>query len=980
MSFRGRLTQTQYNKIIQQWEGIASKPKPELADLLWKSIDIKEVNKGFYAQIKESFDAIVGILNSENVKADDSQKKQFAVRLIGRYMFCWFLKEKGIMPAELISSRNIRNTEGYYQNTLLKLFFYTLNTKVPDRVAKEEYFEKIPYLNGGLFDESDDDKLFRSLDLDAWLVKFVEVLENYDFTVDESSSAYQHVAVDPEMLGRIFENLLASQNPETEKFANERKSFGAFYTPREIVDFMVNESIKTYLAQKLAVDASLLESAFSANPVWPEKLKKRKLEAEAALKDVKILDPACGSGAFPIGVLHKLINLREMVEVHPDTYHLKKEILSNNIYGIDIMPMAVEIARLRAWLSLIVDEDYLPDKPMNNFGIDALPNLDFKFMQGNSLLETYEGIKLFDEKLLEADSASRKQELIERTKKKLDNLQSSYIKLHNENKLKGVQKAVLDKELKENNAFLKKIQVSEKSDNYYGLFDLNSKSVYEKLKKLQDDYFKISDREQKLHCKGEIEKLEWDLIATTLNEDGESGKLKKLENMRKKNSKPYFLYKLNFSEVFTDKKGFDIVIGNPPYVRQEAIDPDYKPLYIQNHPEVGSGTADLYVYFFDSALSVVNPGGIVIFITLNKFLKTKYGEGLRKKLKDKNVDLIIDFYELPVFEASTDTAITKIINMPDTDNTKYFPVKSLEDLDLNALTKGEPLKVIKDGTEWKFIEKSSEIILGKIYQNTISLKEFTCDKIFRGIISGFVKAFELEEEDAEKLLNSESKSIVKPFIRSTDITKYSLKDKNKFFLITGFDINVPELYPSAYKHLRRYEDKLRERQDQGENWYNLRACAYYEEFEKPKLVYIYTAKKQEFYLDTEGRYINNNCYMIISDNKYLFFFLNSILFDWFKRIKFVAYGDADEAGRVKLDYNKMITVPIRQIPATRLKWFEQKYTEIKKSLSNQTKVKSLENEVELMLFKIYDLTYKEVKTVCPDFWLRQDEYEKHKSS
>ena len=176
--------------------------------------------------------------------------------------------------------------------------------------------------------------------------------------------------------------------------------------------------------------------------------------------------------------------------------------------------------------------------------------------------------------------------------------------------------------------------------------------------------------------------------------------------------------------------------------------------------------------------------------------------------------------------------------------------------------------------------------------------------------------------------------------------------------------------------MRRYEDKLRERQDQGENWYNLRSCAYYEEFEKPKLVYIYTAKKQEFYLDTEGRYINNNCYMIISDNKYLFFFLNSILFDWFKRIKFVAYGDADEAGRVKLDYNKMITVPIRQIPETRLKWFEQKYAEIKKSLSNQSRVKSLEQEVEIMLFKIYDLAYKEVKTVCPDFWLSQDEYEK----
>jgi hypothetical protein len=260
VSFRNRLTNTQYNKIIQLWQGIGTRSKPEIADLLWKSLDIKEVNKEFYKQIKERFDALSGIVKLSEPgfirlkdEEDSNSVKQFAVRLIGRFIFCWFLKEKRIIPEALISSKTIKETDNYYQTILLPLFFKTLNTKVQDREIIQSFnhknhgSDKIPYLNGGLFDESEEDKLFVKLKLDAWLLTFVEILESYDFTVDESSSQYQQVAVDPEMLGRIFENLLASQNEETEKLANQRKAFGAFYTPREIVDYMVNESIKAYL-------------------------------------------------------------------------------------------------------------------------------------------------------------------------------------------------------------------------------------------------------------------------------------------------------------------------------------------------------------------------------------------------------------------------------------------------------------------------------------------------------------------------------------------------------------------------------------------------------------------------------------------------------------------------------------------------------------------------------------------------------------
>ncbi|MBX7182103.1 MAG: hypothetical protein K1X82_08325, partial [Bacteroidia bacterium] len=433
VSFRRRLTTTQYHKIIQQWQGVGSKPKPEIADLLWKSLDIKEVNKEFYKQVKERFDALLGIVKTQHTTATENQVKQFTVRLIGRYIFCWFLKEKGIIDHSLIGKKTIEETDNYYQNVLLKLFFETLNTKVQDRnpLTHNKLFEKIPYLNGGLFDESEEDKLFTDLQLDAWLLPFVEILESYDFTVDESSSQYQQVAVDPEMLGRIFENLLASQNEETSTLANQRKAFGAFYTPREIVDYMVNESIKAHLQtqweqhsisqktktlnnpeqagdifgnkkpQQLAIETKLyelkeeekskiekaIEPLFAANPDAAQLKKEEKALLLQFLEQIKILDPACGSGAFPMGILHKLVELHETLGTVKSPYELKKDILSQNIYGVDIMPMAIEIARLRAWLSLVLEENYNPKDSVHNFGVKPLPNLDFKFVCANSLID-----------------------------------------------------------------------------------------------------------------------------------------------------------------------------------------------------------------------------------------------------------------------------------------------------------------------------------------------------------------------------------------------------------------------------------------------------------------------------------------------------------------------------------------------------------------------------------------------------------------
>lgn len=230
LTFRNRLSNTQYFKIVEQWKAIAGKPKPEIACQLWQSLDIREVNREFYRKIKERYDNLVFILKQQTDNHDnisDNPYKQFAVRLIGRYIFCWFLKEKGIIPERLLITETIRSCQGkFYQQYLTRLFFDTLNTEVqhrsflPDDNPLSDLYAFVPYLNGGLFEEHPEDVPFHQLPLDDWLASFVDVLESFDFTVDESSSQYQQVAIDPEMLGRIFENLMASQNPETEKISN----------------------------------------------------------------------------------------------------------------------------------------------------------------------------------------------------------------------------------------------------------------------------------------------------------------------------------------------------------------------------------------------------------------------------------------------------------------------------------------------------------------------------------------------------------------------------------------------------------------------------------------------------------------------------------------------------------------------------------------------------------------------------------------
>ena len=360
----------------------------ELWKSLWKSFDISVVNKRFYQDVKTAFDSLINNAVFKGSIRIEEARKQFAVRLIGRIIFCWFLKKKNIVADSVLSSNAVLKFENYYLEFLEKLFFEVFNTPQKDRIKLPDEIKDYPFLNGGLFEDQKGDfgdykeKVFIE---NNWFVElFKNTLEKYNFTVDENTSSSSEIAIDPEMLGRIFENLLAEQNPETQESA--RKSTGSYYTPREIVDYMVEQSVSEYIKSNITlsrVEASAIED-FVHTEEFPEALKPYFIQILEKLNDIKVLDPACGSGAFPIGMLQKLIALKlqlsplAKVGTANEVYNLKLQTILNSIYGCDIQPMAVELSRLRCWLSLIIDE--VVDKKKENWAIANLPNLDFKFV------------------------------------------------------------------------------------------------------------------------------------------------------------------------------------------------------------------------------------------------------------------------------------------------------------------------------------------------------------------------------------------------------------------------------------------------------------------------------------------------------------------------------------------------------------------------------------------------------------------------
>ena len=358
-------------------------PQRAIHKKLWDALALKTINKKFYAGIAHRFSLLYQNMLENGF--EETASKVFATRLIGRILFCWFLAKKNIVKSL---------PEEYDTYEKLKVLFYdTLNTPVDERTIDDK---TTPYLNGGLFEKHVDDMADENIPFpENWLCNLYAHLQEYNFTTDESSPEYQQVAIDPEMLGCVFESLLGQIDAE-DGGRTQRNDTGAFYTPREIVQFMCKAALREHLHANVAenlhaqVDAILdkTDSAWLTNHSNSLRdVKDVRQSVLSALQNFKVLDPACGSGAFPMGMLQLVLKCWQRVDVDSNrtTHDVKKEILANNIFGVDINPMAAEITRLRAWLSLMVDVD--TETPAQAAEIEPLPNLDFRFVSANTLIE-----------------------------------------------------------------------------------------------------------------------------------------------------------------------------------------------------------------------------------------------------------------------------------------------------------------------------------------------------------------------------------------------------------------------------------------------------------------------------------------------------------------------------------------------------------------------------------------------------------------
>lgn len=981
VSFRNRLTNTQYNKIIQFWQSIGTKSKPEIADLLWKSLDIKEVNKEFYKQIKERFDSAVGIAKVQQPKAADADVKQFAVRLIGRYIFCWFLKEKGVIPEQLLASKTIEaNAKDFFQKYLYQLYFNTLNEEVQSRsvfqsgTALDAMYLNIPYLNGGLFDKHPEDILFEKLNLNDWLIDFVKVLENFDFTVDESSSQYQHVAIDPEMLGRIFENLLASQNEETENLANQRKAFGAFYTPREIVDYMVNESLKAHLENFLmpteegsgnivqepliAYKGSLFaeieppQTQMNLQAASPDKEKKRqrikekieklfvhdcnenpfdKTETQQvrhALSEVKILDPACGSGAFPMGVLLRLMELRHIVgHGHKNNYELKSEILSRNIYGVDIMPMAVEIARLRAWLSLVLESEYKPADRKNNFGISALPNLDFKFVCANSLIDS--GYDRFEKNIYLNATLYRLDGEIQ----KLERIRDAYF----DPKGDKSKKEELQSEFENTKQHIKKqISTGNLIKNY----------------NLEDFFAKIDD---------------WNPFD---------------------DSHPSSFFSPAW--MFGIRDGFDVVIGNPPYVQMQKNNGQLANQLKDSGYSTYERTGDVYAIFYELGFKLLQEKGVHTFITSSQWLKANYGKSLRKLFLTKNPLKLIALGPGIFESAVVDTNILIAKNESNKNKLvgstvdKPEQLNHLNDLEYNAM----PYVTVE---RWAIMNDGKQSINEKIIKRGKPLKEWNL--VFnRGILTGLNEAFIINESKRNELVKAEPNcaEIIKPILKGREIEKYFTKWEGGYLISTFPSLHVDIAnYKVVKKYLEGFLPKINQtgekflnddgkeestRKKTTHKWFETQdPIGYYKELSKEKIIWKNIGSQLRFsYSDKEMYGLDTTCIATGEKMKYLTALLNS------KLCNYQLFESAPKTGMGDLKVSVQAIKPLHVYYPTEKeqKQIEKLVDEILKKKKTNQDTTFLEKEIDLLVYKLYELTYDEVKLIDKDFWLSEEEYEK----
>lgn len=898
------------------------------------------------------------------------------------------------------------NGKTFFEDYLEILFYNNLSEDRGELQYSIDFNSRIPFLNGGLFDpygNYDWDKTSFNLNDELFYNGkdgILDIFDRYNFTINENDSYETEVAVDPEMLGKVFENLLD---------ISEKKSKGAFYTPREIVRYMTNESIINYLLANLKdtnikkeeldylfnlgefskeYDLQKFEQDFLKHgiPLKDEKGKpqldmKRNIiinckKIDDLLKKVKIADPACGSGAFPLGLLNEIVRARNVLTFYINMteffkekekekkkywkrkfesdekrslYNLKLETIQNCLYGVDIEPSAIDITKLRLWLSIIIDSD--------NNNVRPLPNLDFNFMIGNSLIDEFEGMKLFDETLLN-DEVLKKET--------------------NKGKI-GRQKSLLGSE----------------SIKQGILEDIFSK---------QARFFTEKNLENKKRLKEEIEKLEISLIKFTLEVNQNLSKLNEIEKGRRERRKPYFLWKLEFAKVFKENGGFDIVLGNPPYVgegkKKEIFIPVQKTSFGEKYY---IGKMDFWYFFTSLGIELLKENGILNYIAPNNWTTTTGEKKMRNHIMEEMIiKEFIDFGDYMAFENVDQQTMILLLEKNKTDEmlVKYSKIINCNNVKmydfLNKYQSEQYLysNVIIKRNEYKknniinFLLDNNETIIKKMKNNKeiYYLKE---NEIAQGIVpnpdvigkrniikisENKIKEFNIKigdgvfvvPKDYFKVLTNEEREIIVPLYETENVDRYMFNPNNKKEIIY-LTANIEEdKYPNILNHLSKFKEIMEERRENlkgSRKYYNLHWGREKEFFTVgEKILVVRKCPKYPIFSYTEEMAFVMLSFNIIKtlkiNMKYLTGLLNSKLIAFWLR-----YMGKMQGSNYQIDKEPLMNIPIKMVSneiEEKIITLVERIIELKK-LDKDTQ--DLENQIDEMVYDLYELTEEEKKLV-----------------